>query len=143
MKELELMPQKMKDFKLDPKAMKELELLPEKMKGMKEFKLDPKTMKELELMPGKMKVYSTDPKALEKMRALELKTPMFKMQSGDIMKLIDSLNMQQRDKQEKQGYLTLDDLTPEQRKMLGDMPKGQNWTIAYVIDGKKLTLKSK
>ena len=102
MKELELLPEKMKEFKLDPKAMRELELLPGKTK---EIKLDPKAMKELELLPGKMREFKFDPKTMQELRVRGSTAPLYTLESGNITKLIDSLNVQQRDKQEKQGYL--------------------------------------
>jgi hypothetical protein len=60
-----------------------------------------------------------------------------------IKELLESLTTDQLAKQEKQGHLTLEDLTPKQREMLGGIPKDSNWTFVYAIDGKKLTLKGK
>jgi hypothetical protein len=60
-----------------------------------------------------------------------------------IHELLASLTPAQAEKQEKQGYLTLEDLTPKQREMLGDIPKDGNWTFSFSIDGKKLTIKGK
>jgi len=60
-----------------------------------------------------------------------------------IKELLESLTPAQKEKQEKQGYLNLDDLTPKQREMLGDIPKEGNWTFSYSIDGKKVTIKGK
>lgn len=60
-----------------------------------------------------------------------------------INELLDSLTPAQKEKQAKQGHLTLADLTPRQREMLGDVPAEGNWTFSYSIEGKKLTVKNK
>jgi hypothetical protein len=60
-----------------------------------------------------------------------------------IAELLESLTPAQKEKQEKQGHLTLEDLTPAQREMLGGVPKEGNWTFSYSIDGKRLTIKAK
>jgi hypothetical protein len=59
------------------------------------------------------------------------------------IELIESLSAEQKAKQEKQGYLTPDDLTPKQRELLGELPKGGDWTFSFTANGRKLTIKSK
>lgn len=81
---------------------------------------------------------------LPKLKELELARPFVldsrRMKIGE---LLDSLTDAQKAKQERQGYLTLTDLTPKQRAMLGNIPDSGDWTFSYSIDGKKLTIKSK
>ena len=62
---------------------------------------------------------------------------------AQIKDLLESLTPEQKAKQDKQGYLTMEDLTPKQRAMLGDIPKDGNWTFSYSIEGKHVTIKSK
>ena len=60
-----------------------------------------------------------------------------------IKELLESLSPEQREMQEKNGFLTLGDLTPKQREMLGDTPKEGNWTFSYSIGDKRVTIKNK
>jgi hypothetical protein len=60
----------------------------------------------------------------------------------DLRKLIDSLTADQLRKQQQQGYLTVEDLTAEQRQLLGTVGNG-NWSITYTVDGKTLHLRGK
>ena len=60
-----------------------------------------------------------------------------------IVELMGSLSSDQSEKHNKRGYLTLDDLTPKQRAMLGNVPSEGDWTFSYSIEGKKLTIKNK
>ncbi len=59
---------------------------------------------------------------------------------GGIAKLAETLTEEQWKTHEKKGYLTPDDLTPEQRRLVGLLPKGA-FTIVVERDGKRLTLK--
>jgi hypothetical protein len=129
----------------------------EKMKAEGHFKtFDPKQMMEFE------KMHRFTPEMLEKMKAEgqffksdEFKKHMEEMQKhlGENMKVMQlklenlkkfaaSLTPEQRKLHDKQGFLTPDDLTKEQRALLGIDGKGDaNFTYS---DGKdKFTIKSK
>jgi hypothetical protein len=141
---LEQMPE-LKD--LDKKIREGVEL---KLKGLEDLKgLDTKIHGDLELKLKNME----DLKGLEtKIRAGELEG-LDKKIRGEVelkmkeldkeTKLMESLTPSQWEKHEKHGYLTPADLTPAQREILGDLPKNGNWSITYVIDGKKLSLRAK
>jgi hypothetical protein len=64
------------------------------------------------------------------------------VRSADLKQLMESLTADQRQTHERQGHLTFDQLTPEQRRMLGDM-RGENWTITFTADGRTITVRSK
>lgn len=99
-------------------------------KHMREFKLDES---------GKSRVFAVpEMKGLEGLRPFTINSSKMR-----ISELLDSLTAEQKVKQEKQGYLTLADLTEKQKAMLGSIPSDGNWTFSYSIDGKKLTIKSK
>lgn len=99
-------------------------------KHMREFKLDES---------GKTRVFTMpEMKGLEELRPFT-----FNSSKMRISELLESLTDEQKDKQEKQGYLTLSDLSAKQKAMLGSIPSDGNWTFSYSIDGRKLTIKSK
>ncbi len=93
---------------------------------------------------GDSKLFTVPPMKMEELKGLERVRPFMldsrKMRIGE---LLGSLTASQKEKQEKQGYLTLADLTPKQRELLGSVPEEGNWTFSYSIDGKKLTIKNK
>jgi hypothetical protein len=60
----------------------------------------------------------------------------------NMSRLIKSLTRDQKSKQDRQGYLTLDDLSPQQRSMF-NAPKGGNWNIVFEVDGDKIILRGK
>jgi hypothetical protein len=60
----------------------------------------------------------------------------------DINKLLNSLTFDPREKMHDRGYLTLDDLSPQQRRLFS-VPKGDNWTVSYEINGNKVTIRSR
>ncbi|HRK20854.1 MAG TPA: hypothetical protein PLX06_03560, partial [Fimbriimonadaceae bacterium] len=162
MKELPKMEGKafvMPPMKLDKEFMKEHELQMEKlmkelpkMEGkafvMPPMKLDKEFMKEHKLQMEKLM------KELPKMEGKAFVMPKienlpqgraftFDSKRMQINELLSSLTPAQKEKQAKQGYLTIHDLTPKQREMLGNIPTSGDWTFSYSIDGKKLTIKSK
>jgi hypothetical protein len=121
-------------------------MIQKQLEHVKDLHLDQKKMEEL------MKAYpkASDPETMERLKALKMKLqdetllPQLAVaQRADIGKLIGSLSARQLEIQKSKGYLTPKDLTPEQRAMLGRLPEGGTWSIAYEIDGKKLTIHSK
>ncbi len=60
----------------------------------------------------------------------------------NIEKVYESLTPEQVQKHEAQGYLLFDDLTAEQKKMLGMVSNGTHWVISIARDGKQFTLRS-
>lgn len=60
-----------------------------------------------------------------------------------IKKLIGTITKAQWEKHAKQGHLTYADLTPMQKEMVKGMVDGGSWNLSFVIDGKKLNLRSK
>ncbi|MBS1713274.1 MAG: LytR C-terminal domain-containing protein [Armatimonadetes bacterium] len=65
------------------------------------------------------------------------------MKFGDIGKLIESLTPEQLKKNKSKGYLTVDDLTSEQRKLLGSFDGDGDFTVRFDKDGKSVTIKRK
>ncbi|MGI8923042.1 MAG: hypothetical protein ACR2HJ_03220 [Fimbriimonadales bacterium] len=128
--------------RLGPKL--ELELK-EKLKGLKNLELHPEHLKDLEELGAKIEEeIRLKMKGPEDLKDLEVPAPPATRFGGsDIPKLIGSLSAQQKARHERQGYLTPSDLTPEQRRFAGQLPDMGAWTLTYVIDGKKLTLKGK
>jgi hypothetical protein len=61
---------------------------------------------------------------------------------NNLGELLRSLTREQKNKQDRQGYLTLRDLTPAQRQMF-NVPKGDDWKITYEVDGQRLQLRGK
>lgn len=101
-----------------------------------DFKGYLKQFEDLKLMPG-------DEKAFEKLRE-SLKDREFRFSFGgmNLKPLMDSLTDDQWAKHQSQGYLTLDDLTDAQKKLVGKLPSGDAWSITLSIDGRSLTLRS-
>jgi hypothetical protein len=60
---------------------------------------------------------------------------------ADIRKLVEGLTAEQWAKHERQGYLTFEDLTSEQRRHV-TVPSGDTWSLSFSIDGKTLNLRS-
>lgn len=65
------------------------------------------------------------------------------LKNANIKELMDSLTQDQWAKHELQGHLTAEDLTSKQKALLGTLPKSNDWTLSFSIDGRKLTIKSK
>jgi len=65
------------------------------------------------------------------------------MHFGDLGKLVESLTPEQLEKNKSKGYLTIDDLTAEQRKMLGSFDGDGDFTVKFEKDGKSVTIKRK
>ncbi|HZH99078.1 MAG TPA: hypothetical protein VEX38_08915, partial [Fimbriimonadaceae bacterium] len=74
---------------------------------------------------------------------VQRQAPALRMGSGDIKALMRSLSPQQRQRHDRQGYLTAADLTQAQLKMLGTLPQSGSWTVSFTIDGDKLTIKNR
>lgn len=64
----------------------------------------------------------------------------FRFEMGSVGKLFQSITEEQWRKHDQQGYLTLGDLTPQQRAMLGD-PTG-TFSISLNINGRTLNIRS-
>ena len=111
-----------------------------------QFKLDEKAISEMKERLKDMP--KLDMEQLEKLHAIpfdgkRLPEGAIKIGGGDIRELMKSLTPAQWDKHEKQGYLTPDDLTPAQKKVIGDLPNSSVFSITVMVDGKKLTIKNK
>ncbi len=63
----------------------------------------------------------------------------FSFDVGNVEKLLDSLTDEQWKKQESQGYLSLNDLTAEQRELLGNPPSP--FEMSVEVRGKRLVIK--
>ena len=74
----------------------------------------------------------------EKFRSFPSST--FSLQN--IEKVYESLTPEQIQKHEAQGYLLFDDLTPEQKKILGMSSGDTHWVVSIARDGKQFTLRS-
>ncbi len=67
----------------------------------------------------------------------------FVFRANNLQKLMDSLTKEQWDLHSRQGYLRVEDLTPQQRELLGTLPQApKEWVISVTINGRTLTLKS-
>lgn len=139
----------MKEHKLQmEKLMKELPKVEGKAFVMPPMKLDESFMKDHKLQMEKLmkELPKVEGKAfvMPKLDHLpEGRAFVFDSKRMRIAELLDSLTAAQKEKQAKQGHLTVADLTPKQREMLGSIPTEGNWTFSYSIDGKKLTVKNK
>ncbi|MBV6457496.1 MAG: hypothetical protein HONBIEJF_00608 [Fimbriimonadaceae bacterium] len=135
------------------KAMKELE---KELKNERSFVLAPdaKSLKRLEMDLPKLKEFRgtvpkmeqfkwNDKNAYVVPRVLTAPNSKLFVGTSDVQSLLKSLTKAQKDKAAKQGYLKPSDLTPAQRKLLGELPSGTNWSIVYDIDGQKITIKGK
>jgi len=59
----------------------------------------------------------------------------------DLGALAKSLTKEQREIQKRQGFLRVKDLTPAQRRYLGRMGSGGDWTLKYQNGGDEITIK--
>lgn len=75
-------------------------------------------------------------------RLLSVPAPGFAMTEGNIKKLMESLTATQRQTMRSKGFIKFSDLTSSQKAMLGDLSGSKNFSITYVIDGQKLSIKS-
>ncbi len=150
-------PGTMKEFKMDPEHAKQFEKhmkeLHEKLgkelehKGkVFQFKIDEKHMNELK---NKLKdMPQMEKELMEKLKVMpfdgkHMPDGAIKIGGGDIRELMKSLSPAQWEKHEKQGFLSPSDLTPAQKKILGEFPNSSAFSITVIIDGKKLTVKNK
>lgn len=142
-------------FGFDEKSLDEwTRRLKEKMGGI-EFKMHPPSEEEMARIREKLERLKKGFKAEEgrtklflgpEFEKLEIEklldSPKFEFATGlNLEKLIDSLSAEQKALHEKQGHLSVDDLTVEQKKLLGSTPSQGSFTISIVINGKKLTIK--
>lgn len=131
-----------KEFKVLQEKLKEmpgLKLELDKLKGFREF-----DAKDLEKLKEPFKEMPRLKLELDKLKDLKLPDMSgVKIGLGTIGKLAESLTPEQIAKNEKNGHLTFEDLTPEQRDMLGDWSKDSQFTITVSRDGKTVTIKSK
>jgi len=113
------------------------------LEGMEKMRFMPLEKMKLEGLE-KMKLEGLEKMKFEELKGLQgVKPFVLDSKKMRIVELIDSLSASQKEKHDKQGYLTLEDLNPKQRAMLGDVPSEGNWTFSYSIEGKKLTIKNK
>lgn len=73
---------------------------------------------------------------------MHITAPRFVMTEGNIKKLMGSLTATQKQTMRSKGYIKFSDLNSSQKAMLGDLSGTKNWTVTYVIDGQKLSIKS-
>lgn len=66
-----------------------------------------------------------------------------KLKSENIDKLITSLTKEQREKMDKNGHLTLDDLTKEQKSLLGDIADDAVFNIEVKTENGVIKIKNK
>jgi len=144
MKDFKVVIPDMKDFhmsekdaqKLRDELRTEMKLVIPKIQELKELKMSDKDKQKLrndikiELKPLQ------DLKELKNLKTLRIDG------NQDIEKLMGSISKAQWDKHAKQGYLKLSDLTPEQRKMLGQNDLKGTWELSYSINGKSLKIKN-
>ncbi len=120
------------------------ELLQKQLKEMPELKMRLKQMPDVQKELGDAKVREQVEKALKEVPDMKkLVLPKLEFGVGDIGKLVESLTPQQWDLSKSKGYLTPDDLTPDQRKMLGTIGSGGDFTITFQKEGKTVTFKRK
>lgn len=73
---------------------------------------------------------------------MHITAPRFVMTEGNIKKLMGSLTATQKQTMRSKGYIKFSDLNSSQKAMLGDLSGTKNWTVTYVIDGQRLSIKS-
>ncbi|MBX3119503.1 MAG: hypothetical protein KF784_10585 [Fimbriimonadaceae bacterium] len=139
-------------MKLDSDVMKKR--MEEVMK-LQDIKLDPmhklemeKALKQAEKARGEaFKLHET---MKEKMGSEEMKKAMEKMKDTKVSwngkdpiefeKLLKSLTPKQKELMKSRGHLTPEDLTPQQRELLGKLPDGK-YTLSFSKDGQTFTIK--
>lgn len=155
-------------FSPDNEAMKKLR--EEMRKNPRSFGPDSEAMKKLrEEMKNKVRILPPDgnssfyyrfgdgdvrklnPEEMKKFRA-RVETQMkelrdmpgvVRVRAADIAGLLKSLTPAQREKHKNQGYLTPEDLTPEQRRMLGSMGERGEFRMIVTRDGETITITTK
>lgn len=131
------------------------DLTPEKRKQMEEWlrergymdgelKLDlPRIRERIRLLPDLKELLKDVPDIKEMLKDVPPVGDTFDYRDGDVRKLMDSITPEQWALHKKQGHLKLNDLTAKQRNMLGIRGgAGSQITMTFVLDGKKLTIKS-
>jgi hypothetical protein len=83
---------------------------------------------------------SITPRLAPRSRLLALNSP-GGVHLTDPTSLLNSLTPAQQEKMKKQGYLTLEDLNADQKKLIGN-PTG-TFEISVSVDGKSLTIKNR
>lgn len=70
---------------------------------------------------------------------------MIRIQTGDPSKLVKTLSESQRKTLKERGYLKVEELTKEQRAIVGlsELPKDANISIVINLDGEKIEIRSK
>lgn len=132
----------MQELKKELKNEKGFVLAPN-MKGLEKWDVQMPKLKEFRTVVPKLKEFKlNDKNAFVIPKSLAPNTKLF-VGTADVQALLKSLTKAQKDKAAKQGYLKPSDLTTAQKKMLGDLPAGTNWSIVYDIDGQKVTIKGK
>lgn len=116
------------------------EELPEVSEKMfREFRIEIPELK-LELEKELQELKKLDP---EKFRSVLPEGRGFVFGGPQLAEILKSLTQEQRKLHDERGYLTPNDLTAAQKKMLGGLPETGDWTVTIAVDGKKLTIKSK
>lgn len=67
----------------------------------------------------------------------------FTMGSANVKEAIGSLTDAQKATIKKRGYLVPSELSERQKKLLGGLPEGKDWSVSFSIDGKKIAVRSK
>ncbi|MEP0765126.1 MAG: hypothetical protein HRF45_01100 [Fimbriimonadia bacterium] len=131
------------------------DLTPEKRKQMEEWlrergyldrelKLEiPRIRERVGEVPALKELFKDMPDLREMLKDVPSFRDSFEFRGGDVRQLMDSITPKQWALHEKQGYLKLSDLTPKQRNMVGIRGgPGSQITMSFMLDGKKLTIKS-
>lgn len=134
MKELQKELKNERGFVLAPNAKEWQKLKAEDLPKLKEFRTT---------IPKIQEFKWNDKSALVMPKAFSAPNAKLFVGTADVQALLKSLTKAQKDKAAKQGYLKPSDLTAAQRKLLGELPTGSNWSIIYNIDGQKVTIKGK
>ena len=110
----------------------------------REFRLEmPRLRERLRELPELKDLFENMPGVREMLKDVPSVRGSFGFEGGDLRELMDSITPEQWALHKKQGYLKLSDLTPRQRKMVGIRSgPGSQITMSFVLDGRKLTIKS-
>lgn len=130
----------------DPKIKAEIERA--RSKAAKEGKLSDAQRREIELEMKRAhdemaKAHGEMDRAKIEMDKAQVEIKKARLHGENMKKLLDSITPAQWELSKKQGYLKFSDLTPAQRKLIGDVEASDNMTLSYSIDGKKITIKGK
>lgn len=123
----------------DPKIKAEIERA--RSQAAKEGKLSDTQRREIEL--EMKRAHDEMAKAHGEMDKAQVEMKKARLHGENMKKLLDSITPAQWELSKKQGYLKFSDLTPAQRKLIGDVEASDDMTLSYSIDGKKITIKGK